>query len=278
MKILIVSGWYCSDIPRNYDTYGVDEIRGAAFRRLWAQSLERALPQGMECSLLVVDSASPVSPPATLIGGLKNEVVLRLTQNPGHSQNATGHLSGWTLSVVLGLQYAEACGFDALVYVEQDVLLSAQAMSDLLATLKPDVLLFGRALRKTPKWPIQQSLFAIGSQAFRPFTAKLLALEQPDRELSPELKFCLASSPWWVVAVMHWLSRLLGRQLFKVFARNFYKLYRPYRLHGIAGGRDRPFDWKQAFYFQHASGEEIARYRLELSASRVNALHFSSSQ
>lgn len=267
LKLLILTGWYCSEAPRGYETHGVDEIRGAGFRSLWAQSLERALPPNVDCSLLTVDSASPVPPPTVVIKGLTSEVVIRLAENPGHAQHAVGHFCGCTVCFLLGLQYAESSSFDALVYVEQDALLSPNAISYVLDGLQPNELRFGRALSKRPKWAIQQSLFAVGSQRFRPFAAKLMALDRPDRELAPELKFCVASSPWWVIAFMHGLSLLLGRQLFKVFARSFYKLYRPYRFHPVLGGRDRPLDWGKNFYFQHATAAEIERYRSTFSTS-----------
>lgn len=247
MKYVIGSGWWCAEEapwPAGRKKLGDDLIRSAGFHSLWYAGVNRFTDPG---KILIVDSASPVRPPAHPED--PRFEVLSLDRNYGHAISCETRFSGYTRSCMLGVAYAWLCDADYFVYVEQDCLLYGEGILErAIGRMKHDFM-FGDGTG-TPQ-PLQQSLFIIARPAFRSFLDALDDLRGGDREVAPEIKF---SRLRWDLPPA-WVGRRQSKAWHKLTWRFWYD-----RL-PFGYGRVRPLDWNQPhFYFQHGSREEVSRY------------------
>ncbi len=251
MSYVLGTGWWCAAPDGGGDrplAKGDEMIRGVDFHRLWYAAVDRFTRPD---KIVVVDSASPVPPP--LSPSDSRIEYLRLDHNAGHSSVHTGRYSGWTRSVLLGLQYANLCEADYFVYVEQDALVFGDGLVEAAIAEMRRPFMFGHP-GDTPQ-PLQQSFFVIRRDGFETFLHRYAAVRSPDRLVAPEKKFAVATSPvlgslpeillYTRSPLASPLSRLLGR----------------YDLLPFGHGRNRPLDFSaERFYFQHGSADEIRRY------------------
>lgn len=254
---LVCTGWYSSDTPRSYITSGDDEIRSAAFRPLWWQSLDTfAKPE----NVLVVDSASPVKPNDDLYTKTKLYNV-ELLKNPGHSQTSTSHYCGYMASVIIGLEFSLLNDVDFFLYVEQDALIYGKNFIEKIKSqlLKSDYV-FGGGKRE-----IQQSVFAINKRGIRKFLAALHAMNSSDKQVSPEIKFMYAASLLKSFPLTRLLSYDNGHFLWRLSERiliNLMPVMSQYTKLPFGYGRVRPINFNdEVFYFQHASRDELETYK-----------------
>lgn len=255
----LFTGWYCSDRTsiRNYRVEGAEINRGLALRRLWWESVSRSVSPG---HVVVIDSASPVvaSDEQYFSGRLDR---IRLAMNPGHAQTTTHHYCGWTASVLVGLEYALTSDLDYFLYVEQDALLFGETLLDKVkAQLRRHRYVFGAG--QGTIWPLQQSLFAIRKDAYRPFLSRMHQIGSTDRELSPELKFGIASATSPLLRAV--LDRFVAIPSDEWRIKAVRKTLRSLGEYGVLPfgyGRTRPIRFDDdCFYFQQGTVDEIATY------------------
>lgn len=251
MKYIICSGWWCdqeSEDGGSYRVGGDSAIRSSSFHDIWYRSIDAFTnPE----KILIVDSNSPTPP--RLNPDDRRLEYLRLPSNPGHSTMCSDKFCGWSQSAILGMQYALACGVDYVVYVEQDALLYGNGIIEHAIRSMSSPYAFGGGAN-TPQ-ALQQSFFIIRSDGIADFLNRLLSFSETDREMAPELKFALATSPLLTACwpVLRWRKR-------KKWVRLFRK--RPsFDLLPFGSGRARPIDFSEPFfYFQHGTREELAAY------------------
>ena len=261
----IFTGWYCSgDEARDYKTEGAEANRGLALRPLWWQSVTRFLAPSR---VIVVDSNSPVPPPDRDYFGGRLEHI-RLLQNPGHPQTTNHHYSGWTASVLVGLEYALSSDIDYFLYVEQDALVFGDRFLDKIKDLlRRHRFVFGNG--RGTAWPLQQSVFAIRKDGYRRFLSRMHQIPPTDRELSPELKFGVAAarSP----LTRHALDRFVRIPWEKwrtKAVRKTVKIFPEFGLLPFGYGRVRPIRFDDdCFYFQQGTAVELAAYARRLGVA-----------
>ncbi len=265
MPEAVFTGWYCVE-PRSqpgYVVHGDEANRGLALRPLWWQSVSSFLDPK---TVVIVDSASPlVAPDERYFSGRIERI--RLQVNPGHAQVTSFHYCGWMASVLLGVEYALLNGMDYFLYVEQDALLFGKQLSTLIEDqLRRHRFVFG-AGTGTP-WPLQQSLFAIRKDGYRKFLSGIHALEQGDKDLSPELKFAIAATESRAVAATaKGLLRSLPERYKIRTLRHGLRPLRDYATLPFGYGRTRPMRFEdECFYFQHGSRAELEAYAEKLGA------------
>lgn len=256
---LVCTGWYSTEAPRNYLTFGDDLIRNPDFRALWWQSLDTFIKPE---NVLIVDSASPVKPQDQLCT-TTNFKYIELLKNPGHSQNCPTHYCGYMASVILGLEYALLNDVDFFLYVEQDALVYGDGFVEKIKTrlLKND-LVFGNGGKFGE---IQQSVFAANKKGIRKFLSAIHQINFSDRQISPEMKFMYAAS--WLsgfpfAGLMSHDNPKLTRRAGTSFLLKLMPLMRNYDFLPFGYGRLRPINFNDEFlYFQHGSLDEINSYR-----------------
>ena len=261
---IIGSGWWCdhSRFERNYR--GDDVIRTPEFHRIWYRAIDTFTDP---VKILIVDSASPVPPP--LADDDPRIERLTLVRNAGHVTRHTGRYSGWTESVLIGLRYAACSDVEYFVYVEQDALLYGKGIIERCIRDMRGPYMFGSA-EGTPH-PLQQSFFIVHRRGFEPLARHVAAIRAPDREVSPEKKFSIATSPFLRILPIglfrerkHWKERnrwdALKVRLHRKILRSFQR-FDPLPV-GVGGYRtDTEVDFEaEHFYFQHASQAEVDRY------------------
>ena len=251
MSYVLGTGWWCAAPDGGGDrplAKGDEMIRGVAFHHLWFAAVDRyTRPE----KIIVVDSASPVPPP--LCKTDPRIEYLRLDHNAGHSSVHTGRFSGWTRSVLLGLQYANLCEADYFVYVEQDALVFGDGLVESAIAAMRGPYMFGHP-GDTPQ-PLQQSFFVIRRDGFESFLRRYVAVRSPDRLVAPEKKFAVATSPvlGTVPEVLLYTRSPLASPVSRLLGR--------YDLLPFGYGRNRPVDFAaEQFYFQHGSEEEVRSY------------------
>ena len=255
MKYVLSSGWWCAaGTTDTRDTlFGDDYIRSAQFHELWYQSITRfTAPE----KILVVDSASPQKP--TLQPDDPRYEFISLNRNPGHSTNHSGRFSGYSRSILLGMEYALQCEADYYVFVEQDALLFGEGIIENSINKMKKPFAFGDG-KGTPQ-PLQQSFFIVAMEEVERFKNRIQSLRQPDRILSPEDKFLIASNRYPTMLG----SRILSRSE-KLGGKNLKWLYRKhicnYQTLPFGYGRVRPINFDDPFfYFQHGTQEELEKY------------------
>lgn len=259
MNYIVGSGWWCTENAENDGRsvfYGSDWIRSKDFHKLWYWAVnEFTSPQ----KIFIVDSASPVAPDLSSCDPRLEFVSLPI--NAGHSTNHLGKFSGWTRSVLLGLEYAMASEADYFVYIEQDVLISGWGIVEYCIGQMRTPYMFGAG--NGTSQVLQQSFFVVSKAGMRRFADRLRQVSAPDREISPEDKFFLAASRMGRV-----LSRIYcyARKKRKGWARKrlvrYLRIkYKNYDELPFGFGRSRPIDFgDHYYYFQHASQAELDEY------------------
>jgi hypothetical protein len=278
---IIGSGWWCDEGGKpDRECGGDDAIRSSSFHHLWYASVNTfARPE----KIVIVDSASPVPPP--LQRDDARIEYLRLRANPGHSTAHTGPHCGWTASVLLGLEYAHCCDVEYFVYVEQDVLLWGEKIVETCIARMQRPYMFGSG--DGTAHPLQQSFFVVHRSRMAELVHNVQRIRAIDRLVSPEKKFCMATSPvlmrlplWLFVEKRHWSERswldrrrvAVQRALLRAFGR-FDTI--PF---GYGGYRTRgKIDFDDAmFYFQHGERSDIEQYvrKYEQQYGRIDARLF----
>ncbi|WP_155946989.1 hypothetical protein [Pseudacidovorax intermedius] len=258
------SGWYADFSTRQYKVYGDDRIRGDdGFRSLWLEGIRKFIAPEI---LFVVDSASPKKAQDEISWARLEKCELQV--NPGHSQTTSKHYCGWTASVLIGLEYCLNSDAPYFLYIEQDALVSG---TDFIPVLEEALsgcgILFGAP---ATNGLIEQSLFAIRKDMIRKFISRLHKIRYSDKEISPEIKFMLASSrmSWYPVGLMSWNR---AQKIRKTFTKIFLFLVRytkQYNYLPFGYGRVRPLKFgAEPFYFQHGTSDEIAKYEELLKSS-----------
>jgi hypothetical protein len=256
---LVCTGWYSTDTPRSYITYGDEHIRNKNFRPLWWQSLDSFVkPQ----HVLIIDSASPVKSEDNLFTKTKVQYI-ELLRNPGHSQNCLTHYCGAMAAIIIGMEFALHNDVDYFLYIEQDALIYGNDfVKKIKERLKFNDMIFGSGGQFGE---VQQSVFAVNKKGIRRFLSAIHDINQSDHQISPEMKFMYAASGLRYFPFSGLLSydnpQLMRRSASKLFLM-LMTLMNQYDYLPFGYGRLRPINFKDScFYFQHASSEEIAAYR-----------------
>lgn len=260
---VISSGWWCGAVSdRNADRveYGSSEIRKVDFFHEWITSVKSFTSAK---KILIVDSASEMRPD---IGDYPEIEWVRLNENAGHSTSHVGVYSGVTRAHVVGMTYAFACGVDYWVYIEQDALIYGDGIVErAIASMRHPIMLGAGA--GTPQ-PTQQSFMIMSTSVIPTFLYRLASINAPDRLVTPETKFAIATSAFLSAlpatlfsdfprnGLRHRIRRKVGRWLVNYLSQ--------YDAVPFGYGRVRPISFDdQNFYFQHASEEELKWYRLK---------------
>ena len=253
-RYIVGSGWWCDDEldaplePGNRALYGDEKIRSSAFHHLWYYSVDKfTSPE----KIIIVDSNSPVAP--AINDNDKRIEFVSLAVNSGHAINAIHHLSGWTKSVLLGLQYAMFSEVEYFVYVEQDTLLKGGAIVEYCIDRMKKPWMFGSGMG-TPQ-PLQQSFMIFDMRFASQFIANYLNIQKADRIVSPEQKFVIACNGF--PKFLEWAAlRFRDRKRRKVL-----KKFSNYDTLPMGYGRSRPINFDdKLFYFQHGNRQELERY------------------
>jgi hypothetical protein len=255
---LLTTGWYASTEARDYRTSGDDLIRGAGFRPLWWRSVDTFIKPK---HVFIVDSASPVKPNDAAFTSTDCRH-LELLINPGHSQKTRNFYSGWSAGMILGLEYALACGVEMFLYVEQDVLVYGDAIiKKTQNALRRKDLVFGAGSFVD----IQQSFVAANKKGIRRFLSALHSINYSDKQIAPEHKFMFAASrflPSPILGLAEFREAPKLRRTGLMLYSAICSLSKNYEVLPFGYGRERPINFiDDVFYFQHGTEEEVARYR-----------------
>lgn len=261
---IIGSGWWCdhSKMERRY--HGDGMIRTERFHKIWYKAVDTfTRPE----KILIIDSASPIPPP--IDNSDRRIEILRLPSNPGHPSNHRGRLSGWTISALLGMQYAYLAGADYFVYLEQDALIYGEEIIEHCISYMKSPYMFGSG--KGIFHPLQQSFFIVHRRGIEALIRRVLAIPARDLHMGPEKKFCIAVSPCLRCLPyrlftekpcnqrQNWLERQKSRN-----ARRLMNLLSSYDELPVGSGgyaKRPPVDFSaNYFYFQHGQKEEIEEY------------------
>jgi len=261
---IIASGWWCDEDKSERHKIGDDYIRSRDFHELWYKSINTFTNPA---KIFIVDSASPVAIPIK-----ENDdriEVISLLKNPGHPTKHSGKYSGWTVSALMGLEYALHCGVDYFVYVEQDALLYGKNIIEECIKKMTKPYMFGSG--DGTCHPLQQSFFIVHKSKIEELINSIHNIGAPDCQVSPEKKFCIATSAilkrlplWLFVETRHYTGRRwIDRQLVR-FHRILLRIFRNYDdiPFGPGGYKDRrAIEFSDDFfYFQHGNQEEIDLY------------------
>lgn len=258
-KYVITTGWWCTnddDQETRKSFIGSNKIRTRGFFRLWLNAVNSfATPE----KILIVDSASPVKP--VLPDDTRIETI-SIDCNAGHSTNHIGKYSGVTRAHIIGMNYALTCEVDYWVYIEQDALIYGEKIIENCIENMKQGIMFGDG-EGTPQ-PMQQSLMIIKKDKIPLFLKRLTDIKSSDNQISPEMKFAMATSR---IALM--LPEFLfygwgGKNSNRFIKRkmNFIiKVLGTFDRLPIGYGRKRPINFNdKSFYFQHGNEEELRMY------------------
>jgi len=257
MRRIVCTGWYCgSDEHRNYITHGSDKIRTIEFRKLWLESVNKFLAPDL---IFVVNSNSQQKP----VFDSTKEEWCDLTINPGHPQNTSFKFSGWTTSVLIGLEFSLASKVDYFLYVEQDCLVyGASIIEEIEKALKKKPYVFGKAKNRTQ--PLEQSFFAIKRDFISEFISNLHMIKQSDKIVGPEYKFLMAVAGRRTIFINNVISNIHPSLGFRF--RRYVSYINKLNFLPFGYGRIRPINFKDSnFYFQHGSIKEIQYYKKKLN-------------
>jgi hypothetical protein len=252
---IITTGWWSTkdDNDNRKIKVGDSFIRSKEFHnKLWYKAVNRFTNP---LKVYIIDSNSPEKP----ILNKKNEVLIELLENAGHSTNHSGKLCGVSRAHLLGMSIAMANEVDYWVYIEQDALIFGDnIIEECIKRMKKDYM-FGYGLG-TPQ-PVQQSLMIMKTDAIPRFIQRFNAIKAKDSEISPEVKFAIASSPMLKKIPEIFYKNMEKNSFLKRVMWKVIKHFKGFDYIPFGYGRVRPIDFKdQYFYFQHASEDEIKRY------------------
>lgn len=255
---LVISGWFAASKPRDYKTFGDDEIRSDGFRPLWWRSVDHFLRPD---HVLVIDSAAPVKVDDRLYTSTDVRT-LELLINPGHSQNTTHHYCGFMAGFIMGLEYALYSGVDYCVYLEQDALTFGK---DLVARIEQQLchqpILFGGQRGDF----VEQSIMVFDRRIMRRFLAQMHAVAGSDKNVAPELKCMIAATTLGRLPVGNLMSyerHRLVRRFFEKLGIGLARWGGQYGTVPFGYGRQRPINFTdERFYFQHGTAQELQQYR-----------------
>lgn len=261
MKYIITTGWWCDDIKRsdNRETYnGSDDIRKVSFFEEWYKAVKTYTSPD---KIIVIDSNSPLKPD---ISNKSDVDMISLSTNAGHSSNHIGAICGVTRAHIMGMTLALCSDVDYWVYIEQDALISGYNIVETAISQSKNKIIFGNGL-KTPQ-PTQQSFMIIHRDKIPAFINEYMKISKKDYEISPEMKFGIASTAWarflpeYFFLEKHGKKRLGGYWL-RLLNYMFNK-FGGYDHLPFGYGRERPINFTDdLYYFQHASKEELQEYK-----------------
>lgn len=256
---IITTGWWSTNDDSINDRRfkrGDSLIRTDEFHKEWFKAIDTFThPE----KIYIIDSDSPVKP----IIDEKKEVVISLQNNAGHATQHTGKLSGVSRAHLLGMSVAMANEADYWVYVEQDALIYGEDIVEECIRQMKKPYMFG-AGKGTPQ-PVQHSLMIIKKEAIPEFIRNFNSINARDSEISPEMKFAIATSlplrliPEWMYKKMK-SDTLLG-ELCKRLIWKCFQIFQGFDDVPFGYGRARPIDFDAThFYFQHGEKEELEIY------------------
>ena len=225
MKYVIGSGWWCS---ANQGTAGKEFglpkvghpcIRGTDFFNVWLYFVKRYTAP---LKIVVVDSASPISPP----GAHTNPDYEYLSLDRNYHAVKKTRYNGWLRGFMMGAWYSWNCNAD-FIYIEQDCLVIGKDWVQAIYKASTGRhLLVGSRFRH----PLQQSLVFIPHEQIPRFLYHLAQINKP---LTCEMRF-------------HNVGKM--------------KTGVGYRRLPFGVGRVRPIDWKaKHLYAQHWTEAELRR-------------------
>lgn len=248
-RYIVGTGWWCdgsgAHALEKMNAASSSQTRQSEFFRLWYDYVMRfTRPE----KILVVDSASPVGPPAELLDPEHVEF-LSLNQNFGHAFDSLprGVRSGWSRSVLLGAWYAYLNDVDYFVYVEQDCLVFGEGWLErcLMAMNKRSIMV--GAGDGTPH-ELQQSLFILHRDYIPTFLRRSVEVFDEARRAILRGEDFEAHSD--------------ERQWYEAFGEDAEFI--PF---GV--GRDRPFPTgARHFYAQHLAEGEVELFRRLIEETR----------
>lgn len=260
-SFILCTGWWCDNNDSNdrAKKYGDESLRKVDFFNEWYRSVNKFISPS---HIIVVDSASPVKPD---ISKLENVRWITLKQNFGHSTQHVGKYSGVMHSFFTSLKEVENSDADYWVYLEQDALVKGVDIINFAISKMRKPMMFGSGI-KTPQ-PVQQSLMIVKKSYISKFVSHLQTIKAKDCEISPEMKFAIASnyilrllpeSVYIYVEKNNLFAKFIKKIIFKI-SNSFVSDYQPLP---FGFGRVRPINFTDEYlYFQHASKDELDIYK-----------------
>ena len=265
-EYIITTGWWCTNDDKIDDRetkYGDSFIRTDSFHQTWFNLVNTFTNPK---KIYIIDSDSPVKP----LMDETSEVMISLHNNAGHSTEHKGKLSGVSRAHLLGMSLAMVNEVDYWVYIEQDALIFGNEIIEKCIEKMEKPYMFGTGIGTHQ--PVQQSLMIIKKEAIPNFIKNFNAIKAKDNQISPEVKFAIATSlplrliPEYFYIQMAksglWAS-LIGRVI-----RRLFVLFQGFDSIPFGYGRVRPIDFDAShFYFQHGDSNE-----LDLFMEKYNAI------
>lgn len=257
MNYVITTGWWCSagDQEDRAELIGDDSIRGREFHDLWYNAIRQT---GSKANIYIIDSNSPIKPHLN-----DGEYLIPLEKNFGHSTRCEYRWAGVTRAHILGMTLAIVNGYDHWVYIEQDALLSGDGFIEKCIDAMKSPMSFGSG-KGTP-YPAQQSFMIIRASHIPRFINRLAKISSSDKEISPELKFCIASSallgliPEFIYRFID--KRGLINKAVRILIYKIIRILRGFNDLPFGHGRSRPLNFSDShFYFQHGTRCEIEHF------------------
>ncbi|WP_458718244.1 hypothetical protein [Pseudomonas gregormendelii] len=254
MNYVITSGWWCSNenTQDRTELIGDDAIRNQDFHRVWHQCIRET---NSKANIYIVDSASPVKP---LLN--EGEKIISFEKNFGHSTRCDYKLSGVTRAHIMGMTLALLNEYEYWVYIEQDALIQGEQFIERCISSMNSPMAFGDG-QGTP-YPAQQSFMIIKTSYIETFLHRLLKIKASDKDIAPELKFCIASSKI-LSLIPEFIYKFIDRRgalnkAVRIIIYGAIKLLRGFDYIPFGHGRSRPIDFSHPhFYFQHGSAPEL---------------------
>ena len=255
-KYIITTGWWCTNDNKLDDRkrkYGDSFIRTDEFHKTWFNAVNTFTKPK---KIYIIDSNSPVKP----LMNQEKEMMISLHNNAGHSTKLIGKLSGVSRAHLLGMSLAMVNEVDYWVYIEQDALIFGNEIIEKCIEKMKKPYMFGSG-KGTPQ-PVQHSLMIIKKEAIPNFIKNFNAIKAKDNEISPEVKFAIATSlPLRLIPEFFYIhmekNSFFGRQLKRVIWKLF-NLFQGFDNIPFGYGRVRPIDFNSThFYFQHGDSNEL---------------------
>ncbi|MEZ8829285.1 hypothetical protein AB6E20_11285 [Vibrio cyclitrophicus] len=259
---VVTTGWWCNKADDHRETcFGDGQIREKDFFQKWYNAVTSfTSPE----KILVVDSNSPIPPNLPTDKRLE---FISLDINAGHSTNHVGKFCGVTRAHILGMQYALLCDVDYWVYIEQDALIYGHGIVEKAIEKMDKGIMFGCG-RGTPQ-PMQQSFMIMHKDQIWDFLKRLNGINKRDNEISPEMKFAIASSSFLSILpefiFLENKSKSKVRKFIYRVVSSLIKLNMTFDILPFGYGRKRPINFSdKTYYFQHGEQAELDSYNSKL--------------